>query len=94
MLDLATLTPAQFEPLLGSRFAVDGTADVLELLTVTRLQSPSPRAEPFSLTFGSNTHRLLQSTFRLAHADLGELDVFLVPLQPDARGALYEAVFN
>ena len=25
---------------------------------------------------------------------LGDLDVFLVPIQPDARGSLYEAVFG
>lgn len=94
MLDLATLTPEQFDPLVGQRFAVNGTADVLALLDVARLKSPSPRTQPFALIFTSHTHRLTQATFRLAHPALGEIDVFLVPLQPDARGPLYEAVFN
>ena len=94
MLDLATLTPEQFDPLIGSRFAVNGIADVLELLEVNRLQSPSSRVQSFSLLFTSRSHRLLQDTFRVVHADLGELEIFLVPIQPDARGALYEAVFN
>lgn len=94
MLDLATLTPEQFDPLIGSRFAVNNVADVLELIEVTRLNSPSPRTQPFSLTFTSSTHKLLQDVFRLAHADLGEFELFLVPIQPDARGALYESVFN
>ena len=94
MLDLATLTPEQFDPLIGTRFALNDTADVLELLEVNRLKSPSSRAQPFSLIFTSRTHRLLQDTFRLAHAELGEFELFIVPLQPDARGPLYEAVFN
>jgi hypothetical protein len=94
MLDLATLTPEHFEPLVGTPFAVNGIADVLKLLTVERLKSPSSRTQPFSLMFTSTSHRLTQATFRIGHRDLGELDVFVVPLQPDARGPLYEAVFN
>ena len=50
--------------------------------------------QDFSLIFTSTTHRLTQATFRLTHPALGEIDVFLVPLQPDARGPIYEAVFN
>lgn len=94
MLDLANLTPEQFDPLVASRFAVDGHADVLELLEVVRLPSPSSRAQPFSLIFTSATHRLVQATFQLAHPTLGEFELFIVPIQPDARGPLYEAVFN
>lgn len=94
MLDLASLTPEQFDSLLGSRFAVDGQADVLELIEVVRLPSPSSRTQPFSLVFTSRTHRLAQATFQLAHPTLGELELFIVPIQPDARGPLYEAVFN
>lgn len=94
MIDLATLTPEQLDPYVGTTFAVNGIADVLTLLQVERLKSPSSRAQPFSALFTSGTHRLTQSTFQLAHPALGEFDVFLVPIQPDARGALYEAVFN
>lgn len=94
MIELDKLTPEQLDPLVGTNFAVDGMADALTLLQVERLQSPSPRAQPFSLLFVSRTHRLAQATCHLAHPMLGALDVFLVPIQPDARGALYEAVFN
>lgn len=94
MLDLMTLTPAHFEPLVGTRFAVAGQADVLELLEVVPLPSPSSRQQPFSLVFTSRTHRLAQASFPLAHAALGEFELFIVPIQPDARGPLYEAVFN
>lgn len=94
MLDLATLTPEHFEPLVGTSFAVNGIADVLRLLTVQRLKSPSSRAQPFSLMFTSTTHRLEQTTFHLTHPALGEFELFIVPLQPDAAGPRYEAVFN
>jgi hypothetical protein len=94
MTDLASLTVEQFEPLVGDSFSVNDVDGVLELLAVERLRSPSPRAQPFSLLFTSRTHRLTQSTFLVAHAALGGFDLFLVPLQPDARGPLYEAVFN
>lgn len=50
---------------------------------------------PFSLLFrGPAAPRLEQGTFRLEHAALGALDVFLVPMEPDAEGPRYEAVFN
>lgn len=94
MTDLAELAPEHFDPLIGDRFAVNGSDGVLQLLSVERLKSPSPRTQPFSLIFTSTTHRLTQATFRLTHPGLGEIDVFVVPLQPDARGPLYEAVFN
>ena len=94
MLDLATLTPEQFDPLIGTTFSVNGIDGVLELLEVTRLKSPSSRAQPFSLTFTSRTHKLVQDTFRLAHGDIGEFELFVVAIQPDERGPLYEAVFN
>ena len=48
----------------------------------------------FSLVFrGPATQPLPQQTYRLRHAELGELDLFLVPLGPDAEGMLYEAAF-
>jgi hypothetical protein len=94
MTDLARLVPEQFDALLGQTFAVNDQDGVLELLEVLRLKSPSARAQPFSLLFTSRTHQLTQATFRIAHPAIGAFDLFLVPIQPDARGALYEAVFN
>lgn len=48
----------------------------------------------FSLLFHALDGRLEpQQTFRARHAELGEFDLFLVPLGPDERGMRYEAVF-
>lgn len=35
-----------------------------------------------------------QAVYRLDHAGVGPLEVFLVPLGPDAEGMRYEAIFN
>jgi hypothetical protein len=49
----------------------------------------------FSLLFHAPDGRLEpQQTFRARHAELGEFDLFLVPLGPDERGMRYEAVFT
>jgi hypothetical protein len=53
------------------------------------------RPVPFNLVFRGPLSPLLpQRTYRLANELLGELDLFLVPLGPDAEGQRYEAVFN
>ena len=70
----------------------------LQLIDVKELpaQPGAPRAKPFSLVFGGPRQPFLeQRTYRLSHADLGELDIFLVPIGYSAQGGfLYEAVFN
>lgn len=91
-----------FQNLADDRFrlAVPGQA-ILELrLSEVGALSPatappgSPRA-PFSLLFhGPATPWADQGTYRLDHAVLGELELFLVPLGPDAEGMRYEAIFT
>jgi hypothetical protein len=56
--------------------------------------SPGLRA-PFSLIFRGPSEPIVgQGTYRLRHATLGALELFLVPLRPDAAGARYQAIFN
>jgi hypothetical protein len=49
----------------------------------------------FALVFraGSDVH-LSQSTYTIKHEELGEHQIFLVPIQPDEDGTRYEAVFT
>ena len=55
----------------------------------------SVRRSPFSLLFRANgASDLPQHTYRLEHAALGDLDLFLVPIGPDAVGMRFEAVFS
>lgn len=43
---------------------------------------------------GIEVHRLPQATYRIENANLGVLEVFLVPIGPDESGMRYEATFN
>jgi hypothetical protein len=48
---------------------------------------------PFRLTFRGPAEGILpQGTYRLEH-DALQLEMFIVPLQPDVQGPLYEAIF-
>lgn len=88
----------QFTPLVGQVFALgdDMAAPSLTLTSASPIASPGALARPaFSLLFrGAGPGELPQSTYTLAHATLGSLAVFLVPLGPDGQGMLYEAIFN
>jgi hypothetical protein len=94
------LTPATFEPHVGTEFAIEvpGGNPVVVLGSVNRLaaRSHGDRTEPFSLLFlGPGGGPLAQATYTLRHSHLGELQVFLVPIGPNAAGGQqYEAVFN
>ena len=52
--------------------------------------------QPFSLLFvaGPDAPTLSQRLYRLDHASLGALDLFLVPIGPKNGVMQYEAVFN
>jgi hypothetical protein len=50
---------------------------------------------PFSLVFRSPPGAPMpQRIYRLQHEELGDLELFLVPIGPDADGMCYEAVFS
>jgi hypothetical protein len=101
-------TAEHFRTAVGSRFRVasSGAEVDLDLIELTpspprdetearRRSAAGIRAEPFTLLFrGPLEPRLAQGTHRLEHERLGALELFLVPIRPDERGPLYEAVFN
>jgi ribosomal protein S18 acetylase RimI-like enzyme len=98
VLDLATVTPSDFEPAVDSVFEVTiGEGAQLELrLTEVALLSEQPGArQPFALRFvGPPEPVLAQITHRLSHASLGQLELFLGPIQSASEGITYEAVFG
>ena len=50
---------------------------------------------PFSLIFLGRDPRVLpQRLYRLAHDQMGQLTLFLVPVGKDAEGVSYQALFN
>lgn len=90
-----------FADRLGDVFRVEpADGQSLELVLVVALGRTSERAaedrpQSFSLEFrGPNEPILPQQIYRLQHSELGDLDIFLVPIGPDEQGLLYEAIFN
>lgn len=99
-MNLEKLTADSFAPHLGSRFGV-ATSPLgrlqVELISVTPSPSAAgPRAGgSFSLVFRGPLQPVLpQRIYRLEHAALGPLEIFLVPIGPDEQGMRYEAVFG
>ena len=97
MLDQITIE--SFESLLGQTFETSGLS--LTLIEVSRLGeaiNPIRGSWGFSLIFhGPSWPILRQQIHRLKTPDLGELDLFIVPLGPDPRNPQvmrYEIIFN
>ncbi len=96
-MDPADVTLDTFVPLVGSVFTVpvDGDHDDLPLTLATATPLPRGPEHGFTLEFVGPTDAVLeQGTYRLVHADLGTMPMFLVPVAEDAAGRHYEAVFT
>ena len=97
------LTFDLFEGRVGEEFVVaayDGPSVRTELVEATESAEPGgagPEGQPrlqFSLVFRGPLEPVLpQATYNLEHAELGALDVFLVPIGPGHGGMQYQAVF-
>lgn len=98
MIKLQDLTKASFEPQLGASFrlhAAPSLSVACTLIEVTGLVGTVGGREPFSLVFRAPPNlRLPQAIYRLENEALGRLDLFLVPIGPNASGMCYEAVFT
>jgi hypothetical protein len=99
MKTLAQLQSNDFAPYLNETFIVRlGGVDPigLELVSVTefgRQYRPDAR-QPFSIHFLGpvSSQYLLQSTYHLEHPQLGDFDLFLVPIGPERGHMRYEAI--
>jgi len=104
---MSDITLELFEPHVGSTFQIvldgqpvlDLTLAELEDLTVKdRLRSPAVRERSFSLIFhGPASPVYRQANYEVSHAELGGLQIFLVPIGPDtqARDKMrYQAIYN
>jgi hypothetical protein len=97
------LTCADFSGRVGDSFGVtaaDAAEPALELVEATEStehggRGPEGQARmQFSLVFrGPTTPVLPQATYRLSHAELGDLELFLVPVGAEPGGVRYQAAF-
>lgn len=96
---LDKLTKETFAPRTGETFRLSDEAAgeiALELAAVETngLQGRAGR-EQFSLQFhGPRDPVLPQRIYHLENAEMGALDLFLVPINRDEKGTVYEAVFT
>lgn len=97
---LQHLTPSSFSEHLGTPFRISygGEAPVEAVLYEVKLheEHDGPRKQPFSiyLRTASRGPVLPQRIYQLEHKKMGTMEIFLVPIGPDAQGMRYEAVFN
>jgi hypothetical protein len=95
--DLRKLTAPDFEPRIDDLFRVElPELDLsLKLAEVRELGRGKRDGGAFSLLFVSPAGPFLpQAMYPLAHATLGTLRIFLVPLGPMHGGNGYEAIFT
>lgn len=95
------LNERNFSEQLGTIFRVETSSSSLVELKLVEVQGASnglPEVagqERFALYFtGSNEQFLQQRSYSLRHQELGDLEIFLVPIAQDENGFRYEAVFN
>ena len=97
----AELTEGEFGKHLNTKFhlQVEGDSNIdLELDEVKGYSSQHKEVggmERFSAYFvGPKQPLLPQSTYTLRHEQMGDFEIFLVPISKHERGFRYEAVFN
>jgi hypothetical protein len=94
---LDKLTKSDFTAQVHTKFRIpirDRSPLELELYQIEDGRS-TPTQEQFSLFFrGPKDFNLGQGTFELEHEIMGRFQLFLVPIQPDQQGLIYQAVFN
>ena len=94
------LTEQEFSRHLNSTFQLnlqDQTLDLKLVEVKAYMSGKNEQAgmERFSIYFdGPPDRRLPQGVYHLEHADMGGLDLFLVPIARDEKKFRYEAVFN
>jgi uncharacterized protein DUF6916 len=95
----ATLTEKEFSQHLNTKFRAhleEGDVVDLELTQVKPyLKGAQEGMEQFSALFrGPTEPRLPQRIYSFKHDQMGEFEIFIVPIGLDDHGIRYEAVFN
>ncbi len=104
MIDLGKVAIDDFLPRQGEEFLLHPELDpLLETVTLVLAKVTDLTLEhmtyknrtPFSLLFsGPEGLYLPQRIYRLENDAMGSMELFLVSMQPDERGALFESVFT
>ena len=95
---LEGITHTSFESIVGETVDLQagetGFQAEVEAVSLLR-QYPGQVRQPFSVVLQSHdTVNHGQQMYQLSHPSLGDLNLFLVPVEADERGIVYEIVFN
>ena len=96
----ASPTEKEFSQHLKTKFQVvneDSKIDLylVEVIAYRPQENEQDGLERFSVFFeGPGDQLLPQQVYHLVHDQMGELDIFLVPISRGQNGYRYEAVFN
>lgn len=96
---LENLTKDDWTPCLDDDFQIQIDPSSSLAVKLTQVSGYGKRIgahrEAYSLTFcGPQQPILPQRIYRISHSELGDLDLFLVPVGPQKDGMGYEAVFT
>jgi SAM-dependent methyltransferase len=99
--EVGEITLELLQPYSGDRFLLDEPPTPLDL-TLSEVSSLAPMTAPpgafrtpFRLIFhGPPAPVRAQGIVPLVHAELGRIEIFVVPIGPDANGMRYEAIFT
>ena len=93
----ASLTHEEFTKNANTKFKaqVDENTHVdLELITISELKL-YPQQEEFALEFRGPLDMFLgQGVRKFTHDQMGQFELFIVPIKQDAQGFYYEVIFN
>ena len=93
----ASLTHEEFSKNANSKFQVqidENTHVDLELTDISAIKL-HPQQEEFTIVFRGPLDAFLgQGARNFSHDQMGDFELFIVPVRQDAQGFYYEAVFN
>jgi hypothetical protein len=89
------LTQEKFSQQLNTSFEVRSESVDSVKLKLIEVKTISPNSDAFSLLFvGSSANFLHQHTYKFHHAEIGNFDLFIVPVGQRDDGYIYQAIFN
>lgn len=94
---IAEMTAEHFEKLDGQTFTVTSVdpAQKLRLIEVLRKGKGERMGGSFSVLWQSDNATVLpQGSYRMANEEMGEIEIFIVPVGQISEGVHYEAVFT
>lgn len=88
-----------FVPHLNSKFTIHADSEQIDSILINvdlkNAQGDDNNEMSFSIIFQTpKDTSLLQRVYTVEHENMGELDIFLVPIGANVDGLQYEAVFN